>query len=74
MKNHNKTHILGSLFLSFGQACINFKFLIAEETHFLEQIRADEWYPLKKVFNNILNIVKKSILILRQYLSKLILN
>jgi len=46
VKNNDETQILGTLFLSFGQACINFKFLIAEETHFLEQIRADEWYPL----------------------------
>lgn len=57
MKNLDKTQVLGALFLSFGQACINSKFLIAEETHFLEQIRADEWYPLKN-FNAILNTIK----------------
>ena len=54
MKNSNKTQILGALLLSFGQACINFKFLIAQEMHFLEQIRADEWYPLAK-FLKLLN-------------------
>ena len=58
MKNRDKTQILGALPLSFGQACINFKFLIAEETRFLEHINAEEWYPLEKVLN-ILNIVKE---------------
>jgi len=57
MKNLDKTQVLGALFLSFGQACINYKFLIAEETYFLEQIRADEWYPLNS-FNAILNKIK----------------
>ena len=58
MKNSDKTQILGALFLSFGQACVNFKFLIVEEIHFLKQIRADEWYPLEK-FLHILNIVRE---------------
>ena len=57
MKNNDETQILGILFLSFGQACIYFKFLIVEEIHFLEQIRADEWYPLKFCLN-ILNIIR----------------
>jgi len=48
MKNDDKTQILGALPLSFGQACINFNFLIAEELHFLEQIKPNEWYPLEK--------------------------
>ena len=46
MKHRDETQILGALPLSFGQACINFKFLIAEETHFLEQIKAEEWCAL----------------------------
>ncbi len=57
MKNRNKTQILGALPLSFGQACINFNFLISEEMHFLEHIEPDKWYPLEKVLK-ILNIVK----------------
>ncbi len=58
MKGNGKAQILGVIPLSFGQACVNFKFLIAEETGFLEQIRADQWYPMEKILKN-LNIVKK---------------
>ena len=58
MKNSDKTQILGALPLSFGQACINFNFLIAEETKFLEQLKPDKWYPLKKVLN-ILDTIKE---------------
>ena len=58
MKSCEKTQILGALPLSFGQACINFNFLIAKETHFLKQIRADKWYPLENVLN-IFNIVRE---------------
>jgi len=56
MKKHDETQILGALPLSFGQACLNYKFLLAEELLFLEQIRPEEWYPLEEVLN-ILNIV-----------------
>ena len=58
MKNRSKTQILGALPLSFGHACVNSKFLIAEEAHFLGQIKADEWYPLENVLN-ILNIIRE---------------
>ncbi len=58
MKNSDKTQILGALLLSSGQACINFKFLVAEETNFLEKIRAEEWYPLEE-FLTFLNSVRE---------------
>jgi PAS domain S-box-containing protein len=57
-KKYNDTQILGALPLSFGQACINFHFFIAEERPFLENIKADEWYPLQK-FSKILNTIRE---------------
>jgi len=56
MKKHEETQILGALPLSFGQACLNFNFLLPEEMGFLEQIEPEEWYPIEKVLS-ILNSV-----------------
>ena len=58
MKNRDETQVLGALFLSFGQACVNFKIFVVEETRFLEHIRAEEWYPLEK-FSHILHTVQE---------------
>jgi len=57
MKKNAKPLILGVLPLSFTQACINFNFLIKEETSFLKDIQPAGWYPLEK-FSNILNMVQ----------------
>ncbi|MEJ2136569.1 MAG: PAS domain S-box protein [Desulfofustis sp.] len=46
--SRGNAQILGALFLSFGQACSNYKFLMSEEILFLNQIKPDQWYPLGK--------------------------
>jgi PAS domain S-box-containing protein len=56
MKKRDATQILGALPLSFGQACLNFNFLLTEEMDFLEQIKPEEWYPIDKALS-ILNSV-----------------
>jgi PAS domain S-box-containing protein len=58
MKTRDKTQILGTFALSFGQACKKFNFLIPAEMSFLEQIKPDKWYPLEKVLK-IFNIIKE---------------
>jgi signal transduction histidine kinase/DNA-binding response OmpR family regulator len=58
MKKRDETQVVGTLFLSFGQACVNSKIFIAEEAHFLEHITAEGWYPLEK-FSHILDIVRE---------------
>jgi len=58
MNRQNNTQVSGIFPLSFGQACLNFNFLIGEESQFLEQIKVDEWYPLEEILN-IFNLVKE---------------
>jgi len=58
MRTSDSTQISGTLPLSFGQACVNFQFLIAEETPFLAQIKPDAWYPLQR-FSKILNTIRE---------------
>ncbi len=57
MKNQDAVQVSGTLFLSFGQACINLNFFIEEEIEsFLEEVTPDRWYPLKQ-FANLLGLV-----------------
>ena len=58
MRKNDSAQILGALLLSFGQACINFQFLITEDNPFLTRIKPDAWYPLDK-FSKILSMIKK---------------
>ena len=57
MKYSGNTEILGTLFLSFGQACKNYKFLKPGEPNFPETINAERWYPLE-FFLNTLNVIR----------------
>jgi len=58
MNQKSNTQVLGIFPLSFKQACLNFNFLVGEESQFLEQMKADDWYPLENVLS-ILNIIKE---------------